>query len=78
MKVILNACKLTEKEIAHDYLKRMLDFPDYYGRNLDALYDCLSERKDQILLIVNSEGAEGYFSKILEVMEEACKCILLS
>ena len=30
----------------HRALQRMLSLPDYYGRNGDALYDCLSERRD--------------------------------
>lgn len=31
------------KKNGHDYLKEVLNFPDYYGKNLDALYDCLTE-----------------------------------
>ena len=31
------------KRDGHDYLKEVLNFPDYYGKNLDALYDCLTE-----------------------------------
>lgn len=31
------------KEESHDYLKKVFNFPDYYGKNLDALYDCLTE-----------------------------------
>ena len=27
----------------HEVLKRDLDFPDYYGGNLDALWDCLTD-----------------------------------
>ena len=34
--------KLIKKD-GHDYLKEVLDFPNYYGKNLDALYDCLCE-----------------------------------
>ena len=30
-------------EEGHNYLKEVLNFPDYYGKNLDALYDCLTE-----------------------------------
>lgn len=77
MKVILDAKKLTEKQSAHEYLKWMLEFPEYYGNNLDALYDCLTDLCHPTLIIVNSKDAEGYFPKVLDVLEDACSCILL-
>ena len=27
----------------HDIIKKALDLPDYYGANMDALWDCLTE-----------------------------------
>lgn len=33
----------TSEPTVHDEFKRTLNFPDYYGRNLDALHDSLSD-----------------------------------
>lgn len=41
-KVILEGSKFKDKEALHENLKRELKLPDYYGENLDALWDCLT------------------------------------
>ena len=33
---------LTRREI-HEYIAEKMAFPEYYGHNLDALYDCLTD-----------------------------------
>ena len=40
----------------HGTLKRLLNLPDYYGHNADALYDCLSERRETVNLIISDQG----------------------
>ena len=42
-KVILDGRNMTDKAATQEYLKEQFRFPEYYGRNLDALYDCLTE-----------------------------------
>jgi ribonuclease inhibitor len=42
------------KENPHEYIKEKLDFPDYYGENLDALFDCLGELSNKIIIIKDS------------------------
>ena len=56
---VLDGKKITDKEILHDILKNELDLPDWYGRNLDALYDCLTEAaEDMEIVIKNKEVLE--------------------
>ena len=38
----LDCTQMTDREMAHDYLAQALSFPEWYGRNLDALYDLLT------------------------------------
>lgn len=40
--IILDGSKMTSKETAHKYIKEGMSFPEYYGENLDALWDLLS------------------------------------
>lgn len=70
MYVILDARKLGEKEQAHQYLKTVFSFPDYYGCNLDALYDCLSEREYSCVRLTHVQEAGPYLDKVLSVFED--------
>ncbi|WP_459537679.1 barstar family protein [Methanobrevibacter sp.] len=60
--------KLIKKQ-GHDYLKEALNLPDYYGKNLDALYDCLTEIECEIEL-VNADEVE---SDIIETFTDASR-----
>ena len=39
---VLQGEAIDSLETLHDEIARQLNFPDYYGRNLDALWDVLS------------------------------------
>lgn len=60
----------------HEVLKRDLDFPDYYGGNPDALWDCLT---DQLLSGIthieffNVEKIENKFSNAWQEIIEIFK-----
>lgn len=73
-KVILECDNLLQKEHAHSYLAQMLDFPDYYGKNLDALFDCLTELGECTIMLKGEHilhRKDCYGTKVLQVFEEA-------
>ena len=66
------------KEDAHSYLKKKLAFPDYYGNNLDALYDCLTDIYDKQTIMIPKEITSprclgNYGKRMLLVFQEAAK-----
>ncbi len=69
----LNARNLLTKTDAHPYLKEMLSFPDYYGNNLDALFDCLTDLGPTRVCIENVKIGGSYLNKILRVFRDAQK-----
>lgn len=73
--VVIDGRKMTDREAAHTYLKRKLALPEYYGRNLDALFDCLCEMSDvQVVLTYVQEMKDNlrrYADNIVNVFEAA-------
>lgn len=51
-KVVFDSSHVETIAELHNELARLLDFPDYYGANLDALYDCLSGEMELPLTLV--------------------------
>ena len=43
LKVLVDFSKCKTGEEMHQELKKKLEFPDYYGKNCDALWDCLTD-----------------------------------
>lgn len=71
--VVLLGSMMVEPERAHTYLEEELDFPDYYGKNLDALYDCLTDLRNMRIKIDVDGNENEYLSRILQVFEDAAE-----
>lgn len=76
MQVVVDGRKMTDKITLHSYLKEQCNFPEYYGNNLDALYDVLTDREEP--LEIQLEHAEelkeilcGYGEAFIETLEDA-------
>ena len=48
---IIDCTKIHTPEDLHNIFRAALKFPDWYGGNLDALYDCLSEVTGKVRLL---------------------------
>ena len=46
--IVIDGEKMLNRRAAHDHLAEQLSLPDYYGRNLDALFDCLTDRSEDV------------------------------
>ena len=69
---ILNLKDKDTSESIHSYLAAMLDLPEHYGRNLDALYDCLTScTAASDINIVNIDHNNDLHKRILNVFTDA-------
>ncbi len=50
--ITINGLDIISMSDIHNIFSEELCFPDYYGRNLDALYDCLSDVTEEVEIII--------------------------
>lgn len=75
-KVLLDLNPAKTVEWIHEYIKFELEFEDFYGSNLDALYDELTSITEDTCLGVFYESKEdgrlsAYVEKVKKVIKDA-------
>lgn len=75
MDLILDGKEMTTIDKLHDEIEKKLDVPGYYGRNLDALYDVLTDMAECAIVLKNAEIMENccgeYAKKVIKVIKDA-------
>ena len=77
-KITLDIEKMRSLPMLHKYLHTALALPEYYGANLDALYDCLTEIAEPIELVVPKQVADEaylgwYGQQFLQMLQDAAE-----
>ena len=81
--IVLNGARMDSRAQIHAELQEKLSLPDYYGGNLDALSNCLGERRERELVVIERAGEfldanEGYAAVLLRVFADHGIQVLLS
>ena len=75
--VILDGTTAPTKEALHEYFARELNFPDWYGGNLDALFDCLTAVSEEVALSLDetalAEALGPYVQRVGKVLARAAE-----
>ena len=74
--IVLDGLELRSLEEVHDRFAQALALPEWYGRNLDALYDLLAERTGPVRLLVRHreallDGLGEYGGALCRTLEDA-------
>ena len=75
MRAVIDGEAIASREALHDALEEQLSLPAWYGRNLDALYDCLTDlREDTELWVIHTaalrERLGGYALGLLRMLRD--------
>lgn len=72
MDFTIDLSSVQNKSELHDLLSATFNFPDYYGRNLDALYDLITEPHEfWNVTFENTASAEVFFDEtFLEALKQ--------
>ena len=75
---IIDGNKISDRELLHTILAQSLNFPEWYGKNLDALYDCLTDIQEETeIQLINEKSltdhlgnyARGFFKVLIQASQ---------
>ena len=74
MEITIDCGGIATKEDLHAHIANRLGFPDWYGHNLDALMDCLTDLTDTAVTLTGWEGlpfpADGFWETFRDAAAE--------
>lgn len=73
--IIIDGNEIISMSDIHSIFAEELDFPEWYGKNLDALYDCLGDVTEELEIVIEnkSELEENLgisFEKLCRLLED--------
>ena len=69
--ITLDCCQITDEAQLHQALFSALSLPEWYGHNLDALFDCLTELEEDTHLILKNWKHTSYSNSFESVFADA-------
>ena len=73
--IIIDGKELTDREALHEILKNKLGFPEYYGKNLDALFDCLTDISEKTTIVfLDFDAVKENLGGYAEALKKVLKC----
>lgn len=55
--ITLCGTEISDIADVHRFFAGALDFPDWYGNNLDALHDCLTDLREDVTVVITEKAA---------------------
>lgn len=76
--ITIDGAKIHTKQELHEIFASMLNFPEWYGKNLDALHDCLTEiHEETVIHMEDFDDLERhlplYARLVVRVVRHACR-----
>lgn len=73
--IIIDGNEIISMSDIHSIFAEELDFPEWYGKNLDALYDCLGDVTEEVEIIFENtdeleENIGISFKKLIRLLED--------
>jgi RNAse (barnase) inhibitor barstar len=70
-KITIDGTSLTDWNAFHEVFEKALNFPAYYGKNMDAWIECMTEIKESLLISITDseafkESSEEIYFTVLE------------
>ena len=72
MLILCDFARLDTPDAVYDYLHKELAFPAWFGRNLDALHDCLTDIGTPTRLVLTG-AASPSAQRFLPVLKDAAR-----